>query len=334
MDAFFNLRSMHQNDTAPGCPQPDPVDANLDLTNAALAFLFIAFNALLSAILQLDLSFSYIIAASRCALQLFLLGKVLRPVLDAGANPLFSLSLAALLVLISAIEIAANRSKLAFRGLFPTVLVAIAVPTLLTAFVGIRFALGAETWFEARRFIPMLGMLLGNSMSAVAVTLSTALNTLTKAKESIEFRLAFGASRFEIARQVARDSIKLGLLPTLNSMSVTGLVAIPGMMTGQILGGASVQTAVVYQIIILYMISASAAASCVIAIGVCLMVCLDSAHRLRLDRVSERKGISVGLKAAGDWLWRLVTCGSRKPNEADGIGQAGEQRRLLSGSNR
>jgi ABC-type iron transport system FetAB permease component len=42
---------------------------------------------------------------------------------------------------------------------------------------------------------------------------------------------------WEVALPISKKGIQLGLLPILNSQSVMGLITIPGMMTGQILGG-------------------------------------------------------------------------------------------------
>lgn len=108
-------------------------------------------------------------------------------------------------------------------------------------------------------FIPTMGMLLGNAMSGMAVALSTCLSSVSSRKEQIETYLAFGASRWEAGQAIAIEAVRLAMLPTINQMSVIGLISIPGMMTGQILGGASVDSAVKYQQIIMFLISASTA---------------------------------------------------------------------------
>jgi ABC-type iron transport system FetAB permease component len=84
-------------------------------------------------------------------------------------------------------------------------------------------------------------------VSGIAVGLSSTLTALAESKEKIEMYLSFGATRWEASRPVFVDSIRLALLPTINSMSIMGLVSIPGMMTGQILGGAKIEDAVRYQ---------------------------------------------------------------------------------------
>lgn len=98
------------------------------------------------------------------------------------------------------------------------------------------------------------------------------------------------------------------MLPTITQMrsipfpqlspdvrSVIGLVSIPGMMTGAILGGASITQAVRYQQIIMFLISATTTLAVTMSVVICLVVCLDGNHRLRPDRVSGEK----------PWMWRI-----------------------------
>ncbi|KAJ3331427.1 hypothetical protein HDU76_003220 [Blyttiomyces sp. JEL0837] len=140
-----------------------------------------------------------------------------------------------------------NKSKSRYAYMFPVVWFSMAFSTFLVSFVGNWFAIGARPFYRARDYIPILGMLLGNSMSGVAVGLASTLNHVTENKDKIEMYLAYGASRWEAARPIGVEAIRLALLPTLNSMSVMGLISIPGMMTGQVLGGAKIEDAVRYQ---------------------------------------------------------------------------------------
>ena len=80
-----------------------------------------------------------------------------------------------------------------------------------------------------------------------------------------------------------------------NMNSVIGLVSIPGMMTGAILGGASISQAVKYQQIIMFLISATTLLAVTMSVCICVMVCIDTNHRLRPDRVTGTK----------PWMWRM-----------------------------
>lgn len=106
-------------------------------------------------------------------------------------------------------------------------------------------------------FIPTIGLLLGIASGAMAVGLTTCLSKATQQSEQIETYLSYGATRWEAGKQVAIEAIRVAMLPSINSMSVIGLITIPGAMTGQILGGAPIMNAVRYQQIITFMISAT-----------------------------------------------------------------------------
>jgi len=101
--------------------------------------------------------------------------------------------------------------------------------------------------------------------------------------------LAFGATRFEACRPIATEALRLALLPTINQMSVIGLISIPGMMTGAILGGSSVEQAARLQMVIMFMISASTALASMISTVLALLMAVDGEHRIRDDRIESSK---------------------------------------------
>lgn len=109
--------------------------------------------------------------------------------------------------------------------------------------------------------------------------------------------------------------------------SVIGLVSIPGMMTGAILGGASISQAVKYQQILMYLISATTTLAVTISVAICLVVVIDSNHRLRPDRVSGEKpwmwrwrdNAGKAVWRGCVFCWRKVTCRAHIPEEEDGV---------------
>lgn len=118
-------------------------------------------------------------------------------------------------------------------------------------------------------------------------------------RDKIETHLAFGASRMEACKPIAREALRTALTPVINQMSVIGIIAIPGMMTGAILGGSSVEQAARLQMIIMFMISAATALASMFTIVAVIAVVVDSDHRVRSDRIDDRK---FGLWRAKDWL--------------------------------
>ncbi|KAI8608666.1 hypothetical protein BC830DRAFT_1071774, partial [Chytriomyces sp. MP71] len=283
--------------------------------NVAVGFLLILINAFISVLLGLGLSTQLFVAALRCVVQLFILGLVLKPAFESQST-LFVALLSVVMMTISSLEIVFNKTKARHFYMLPTVWLCIFVSVFLASLLGNAFAIQADPWFQARQYIPILGMLLGNSLSAVALGLNSTLSQLENQKERIEMYLSFGASRWEAAQPVAKEAIRTALLPTIAQMSVMGLISIPGMMTGQILGGASIDDAVRYQQIILFMITAGSSMSVTSCVLCCLYICIDEQCRLRLDRIikaeKKQEGVPNGgfFELASAWkrLLRIVCC--------------------------
>lgn len=76
--------------------------------------------------------------------------------------------------------------------------------------------------------VPILGMLLGNAISAIGVGSNTVNKEFSENRDKVETYLAMGASRFEACKPIACEALKLALLPTVNQMSIIGLISIPG----------------------------------------------------------------------------------------------------------
>jgi uncharacterized protein (TIGR00245 family) len=264
------------------------------------------------------------------------MGLVLQDVFKAQ-NPYIVLAMIIVLVFLGANEIFFSKSKKRHSGMYFSVFISLGLSTMVIGIIGSRYSLNQERFWKPQIFIPTMGMLLGNSMSAIAVGTSYALNQFSEQKERIEMYLSFGASRWEAGRPVAIEAIRLAMLPTINSMSIVGLISIPGMMTGQIIGGAPIMDAVKYQQIIMFMISASTALSVLMSILACVLTCIDNSHRLRIDRISNskpwlfvKKDELLGSIKRGIISLKGILCFVRKPANLEE-----ESLRLLNGrSNR
>lgn len=115
--------------------------------------------------------------------------------------------------------------------------------------------------FNAKYLIPISGMLLGNSLKGNIIATNTFFDYFKNREKEYFFTLSLGASRQEALKPIVRESIKRGLRPTLASIATIGLVSLPGMMTGQILGGSVPMTAIKYQIAIMIAIFSTMAIS-------------------------------------------------------------------------
>src|SRR3569623_2692060 len=114
--------------------------------------------------------------------------------------------------------------------------------------------LRVEPWYSPQYAIPLLGMILGNTLNGISLGLDRLGGELSGRRAPVEALLALGATRWEAARGPIRQAVRTGLIPTINAMMVVGIVSLPGMMTGQILAGADPVEAVKYQIVMMFLI--------------------------------------------------------------------------------
>jgi len=257
--------------------------SNLDL---ALAACLVLIQAALSLMLALGLARQIVIAVVRMVVQLALLGLVLQA-LFASVSPWFT-GLAALVMIGFAGREAVARIGRGFKGLWghgiSTVSVLVAA-TLITSFA-LTTQIQPDPWYHPRYAIPLLGMVLGNTMTGIALGLNTLTATAVRERIGIEAQLALGADIWGAMRPTLREAMRSGLIPIVNAMAATGLIAIPGMMTGQMLAGASPEHAIRYQLLVMFMIAGGTGIGVFAAVYAGVRRLTDDRHRLRLDRLA------------------------------------------------
>jgi len=263
-------------------PGPVPLSV-LDLLLAAA--LLLAYGGV-SVALRLGLLERLAIASVRASVQLSILGLVLVPVF-ALASPWPVALWCAVMVMLAGREAVARTSR-AVPGMFGGAVVAMALGGGGTAVFTTVVVLQLDPWWSPRYLVPLVGMVLGNALTGVSLGLDRVLADLEQRTGEVEALLALGAGRWEATREVAADAVKTGMVPILNSMSAVGLVTIPGMMTGQILGGTEPLQAARYQLLILFVIAGAVAVGTTVAVGWAVARVVDSDLRLRLDRVRRR----------------------------------------------
>ncbi|MBT4220070.1 MAG: iron export ABC transporter permease subunit FetB [Rhodospirillaceae bacterium] len=253
-----------------------------DLTLASLLLLF---SGLLSMRLKLNMERQIGVAALRMVIQLMLIGMVLK-ILFAMVSPLWTGLAAAIMIAIAGREAAARQTR-KFTGWWTyglgpsSLMLAGSLVTVLALTTQIR----PEPWFDPRFALPILGMILGNTMSGVSIGLDRLLGEAVREKVAVEARLALGHDRASAFRPLVRNAVRAGLMNIINAMSVAGVVSIPGMMTGQILAGVDPTEAVKYQILIMFLIAGSTALGTLAAVVFATRRLSDNRHRLRLDHL-------------------------------------------------
>ncbi len=259
----------------------------LDFTDLLLAASLMLINGAISWAFALGLERTLLINSVRMTLQLAMIGFVLKWIF-AQTSPVWTAGLATIMILVAGYEIVSRLSRRP-KG-FSTYLLGsgtlLLVGTLATGFAVIGI-IGPDPWYQPRYVLPILGMVLGNAMTGIALTTSTLLEAANRDRAAIEARLSLGADRFSAVAETLRLALRTGLMPILNAMAASGVVALPGMMTGQILAGLDPIEATKYQIMIMFLIAGSTALGVVIAGYGSVLLITDNRHRLRLDRLQS-----------------------------------------------
>ena len=242
----------------------------LDFTDLGWALGMVAIAIGLSAWQGLGLEGSIAIAAGRTLIQLILVGYVLAVIFDPNAkNPWLVLAVLAVM-LTTASVVASNRISKKIKNLLPLVSGAIFISTALTLAYTNLLILQPEPWYEPQYLIPLAGMILGNAMNASAIAGERLVSTINSSQLEIETHLSLGSTPQQAVNQYRKDAIKAGLIPTLNTMTVVGIVTLPGMMTGQMLSGVAPLDAASYQILIMFVLAlATLIATLLLTEGLC-----------------------------------------------------------------
>lgn len=259
---------------------------SLGLEQLALAAALVLVNGGISVALKLGMERDLAVASIRTVVQLALVGLVLDQVFavrSAGWVLLFALAM-----IVAATVAAARRPARTYRGIYRDSFVSMLVSSLLVTLVAVAGILSVEPWYEPQYLIPLLGMLLGNSLTGISLGLDRLLSAVAERSERIEARLALGATAWEASLSAVRASVRTGMIPIVNTMMIVGIVSLPGMMTGQILAGADPADAVKYQILILFMIAASTALGTLGAVLLGWRRLFDNRHRLLSGRIQRR----------------------------------------------
>ncbi len=254
-----------------------------DLSMAAVLVVVLAF---ISLILKLGIARSIVIAAIRTVVQLLLIGLVLKT-LFAYVDLLWVALLSIFMLLLAGREVMARQQR-RFGGLWGYGLGTLSM--FISSFTLTVYALivivGTDPWYTPQYAIPLLGMMLGNTMTGVSLALDKLTTTAWQQRAVIEARLILGQDWRTAIGDITRDSVRVGMIPMINAMAAAGIVSLPGMMTGQILSGTEPMEAVKYQILIMFLITAGTGFSAMLATWIGARHLFDDRQRLRLERLS------------------------------------------------
>ncbi len=257
-----------------------------DLTLAALLVLALA---LLSLKLSLGIGRRLLIATLRTVVQLSLLGLVLK-FLFVQSHPLLIAALALFMLMVAGYEVMARQQR-RFLGIWGMGVgtLSMFISSFSVTLIALTVIIQAQPWYSVQYTIPLLGMLLGNTMSGIAIALDNLTQSAWQQQREIEGRLMLGHTWEQAIREIRRSALRSGLIPIINAMAAAGVVSLPGMMTGQILAGSPPFEAAKYQILIMLLIAAGTGFGASAAVWIGSRRLFDERERLRLDRLKPSK---------------------------------------------
>lgn len=232
---------------------------NITNESLALALILVVVALLVSKKEKLGLEKDIIWSVARAIVQLVIVGYVLKYIFQLNNGWLTVLMV--LFICVNAALNAKKRSRNIDNG-FVISFIAITVGTTLTLAV---LLLSRSIEFLPMQVIPISGMIAGNAMIAVGLCYSNLNQRFIDNQQKILEMLSLGASTKIASGTIIRDSIRAAMIPTVDAAKTVGLVSLPGMMSGLIFAGIDPVKAIKYQIMVTFMLLATASLSTIIA---------------------------------------------------------------------
>ncbi|MDD4648914.1 MAG: ABC transporter permease [Desulfoplanes sp.] len=253
---------------------------SISLPSLGVFFLLLIIPAMLFRYMNLRLNRQLVIAFVRMVLQLSLVAVYLEYIfkLDNMAVNIFWI----LLMVLVANAAILKQSGLSFRRFFVVTYPCYALLAfcILGSFL---IVLDAGTLFSARYLIPLAGMIFGNILRTNVVALDRFYSQVNRRDAEYIAYVSMGATHAEAIKPFLREACKAALGPQIASVSTMGLVALPGMMTGQILGGSSPAVAITYQLMIMVAIFLTSSLSTFLSVVVSSRSAFDGYGRIKKE---------------------------------------------------
>ena len=229
--------------------------ANISDVSLLMASSLVLVSLLFSYFQKLRLEKETLISVIRAVIQLFAVGYVLQFIFRLR-NPAVT-TLIVLFMIFNAAFNAAKRGKGIKNGILISFLsILVGAGATLSVLV-----LSGAVRYEANQIIPISGMIISNAMVAIGLCYRQLTGDFKSRRNEVEIKLSLGADLLPASMDILRDSIRTGMVPTIDSTKTLGIVSLPGMMTGLILAGISPLMAIRYQIMVTFMLLSTTAIS-------------------------------------------------------------------------
>ena len=195
----------------------------------AIGYLLIIIPVLIFKYYQTGMIKATLIAIVRMTVQLFLVGLYLQYIFDLN-NAWINIAWVLVMIVIASFTVI-KRSGLNRKLFQIPILLAMLASVFLIDLYFLGVVVKLDYLFEARYFIPITGMLIGNCLSNNIVALSTFYKNLDRDQTQYRYAIANGATRSEALRGFIAEALRKSLNPTIATTAVVGLISLPGMMT-------------------------------------------------------------------------------------------------------
>ncbi|WP_406656777.1 ABC transporter permease [Methanolobus sp. ZRKC2] len=254
---------------------------DISVMGLLFCFMLLLIPIFISYYLRLQLAGPTLESAFRMTVQLALVGFFLTFVFELN-SAILNLTWVIVMVIAASHSVLKN-AELKLQSLITPLAVSFLITNLGILLYFNSLILDLENVFDARYFIPIGGMVLGNSLRANIVGINDFCDQIQRNENRYLSKLSLGAEKHEALLPYIRKSIRNALKPTLANMATIGIVFLPGMMTGQILGGSSPLVAVEYQIAIMIAIYVTTVMNVVLGILILMLRGFDEYGMFKKD---------------------------------------------------
>lgn len=252
---------------------------DISYLNLALGFLLMIIPILIFAYYKTGLVKDTVIAIIRMTVQLFLVGFYLKFVFEWDKWWL-NLLWGFVMMVVASITIG-RRSNMKKSLFIVPIFLAILTSMIIVDGYFLGIVIKLDNVFAAMYFIPITGMILGNCLRSNVIALNSFYKSLNKDRTMYRFYIANGATREEALKPFMREALRISFNPTIANTAVIGLISLPGMMTGQLLGGSSPDIAIKYQIMLVITIFVASIITVFLTIKIVNLFVFDKFDRLK-----------------------------------------------------
>lgn len=228
---------------------------------------------------------STVIAAVRMVVQLFLIGLYLRYLFEWN-SPWINFLWVLIMTLVASFT-AAHRTRLRRRVVLLPLFTGLLASAIIVGMYFLFFVLRLSHPFDARYFIPIMGILMGNMLGVNVLGMNTFYDGLQRERQLYYYLLGNGASHMEAVTPFVRHAMEKSFAPCIANMAVMGIVSLPGTMIGQILGGSAPGIAIKYQMMIIVITFSASMLSLIVTLYLADRRSFDVYGRLRNVRTKD-----------------------------------------------